>query len=141
VTVADTVPAGGVAVEYVPHAGVVFQLALTGVVAAPASLPVVAIVTTESRPPTRAKAKAMVTPRVTIPRRGRRFASCASDAPSLACALPSAESAERNEPIEPALPYNVHARGLWLSPAQRLHDFFSREQVKPIAREWQSKVA
>jgi hypothetical protein len=28
-----------------------------------------------------------------------------------------------------------------LSPAQRLHDFFSREQDKPIAREWQSKVA
>ena len=103
---ADTVPAGGVAVEYVPHAGVVFQLALTGVVAAPALPPVVAMVTTESMPPTRATAKAMVTPRVNGPRRGRRPEApprVASDAPSVVCAPPNA-SADRNEPIEPALP-------------------------------------
>jgi hypothetical protein len=61
VTVADTVPTGGVAVAKLPHTGVAgLHVAVTGVVAAPATPAVVAATTTATVLATRARVNPQV---------------------------------------------------------------------------------
>jgi hypothetical protein len=110
VTVADTVPAGGVAVAKLPHTGVVgVQDAVTGVVVAPATRAVVASTTTATVPATRASASPDVASLLSrrFGRGGWFGSACTdSDAPRSESATrdDAGRNAERNEPIGSTLP-------------------------------------